>query len=175
MQPPFYCDYGANIDLGERVFFNVNCVVLDVCTVRIGDFTLFGPAVQIYTPLHPFNAERRRREEFGSMADLYREKVIHIAKGLEFEESRVGAAEALRGLIDAIVLTPEDGTLKIELQGNLAAMLKAAQAQSNNNGMLAPLGRWEDEKSPDTDDLVQIMLVAGACNRRYLQLWSGAA
>jgi maltose O-acetyltransferase len=70
MQPPFYCDYGANIELGERVFFNVNCVVLDVCTVRIGDFTLFGPAVQIYTPLHPFNAERRRREEFGKPIDI---------------------------------------------------------------------------------------------------------
>jgi maltose O-acetyltransferase len=49
MQPPFYCDYGSNIELGERVFFNFNCVVLDVCPVRIGAYTLFGPAVQIYT------------------------------------------------------------------------------------------------------------------------------
>ena len=49
MQPPFFCDYGSNILLGERVFFNFNCVVLDVCLVKIGDFTLFGPAVQIYT------------------------------------------------------------------------------------------------------------------------------
>ena len=40
MQPPFYCDYGTNIELGERVFFNFNCIVLDVCPVRIGDFTL---------------------------------------------------------------------------------------------------------------------------------------
>ena len=65
MQPPLYCDYGVNIELGERVFFNFNCIVLDVCPVRIGDFTLFGPAVQIYTPLHPFDAEQRRREEYG--------------------------------------------------------------------------------------------------------------
>ena len=65
MQPPFFCDYGANITLGERVFFNFNCVVLDVCPVRIGDYTLFGPGVQILTPLHPMNAERRRREEYG--------------------------------------------------------------------------------------------------------------
>jgi len=35
MQPPFYCDYGSNIHLGTRVFFNFNCVVLDVCEVRI--------------------------------------------------------------------------------------------------------------------------------------------
>ena len=59
LQPPFYCDYGAYIRLGERVFFNFNCVVLDVCPVRIGAFTLFGPAVQIYTAMHPMNAELR--------------------------------------------------------------------------------------------------------------------
>jgi len=65
MQPPFFCDYGWNIELGERVYFNFNCVVLDVCPVRIGSFTLFGPAVQILTPMHPFNAELRRQLEFG--------------------------------------------------------------------------------------------------------------
>ena len=70
MQPPFYCDYGSNIELGERVFFNFNCVVLDVCPVRVGDFTLFGPAVQIYTAMHPMNAELRRREEFGKPVEI---------------------------------------------------------------------------------------------------------
>ena len=64
MQPPFFCDYGSNILLGERVFFNFNCVVLDVCAVRVGDFTLFGPAVQIYTATHPLEAELRRTREF---------------------------------------------------------------------------------------------------------------
>ena len=70
MQPPFYCDYGSNIELGERVFFNFNCIVLDVCAVRIGDYSLFGPAVQIYTPMHPFDAELRRREEFGKPVEI---------------------------------------------------------------------------------------------------------
>ena len=70
MQPPFFCDYGSNIELGERVFFNFNCIVLDVCLVRIGSFTLFGPAVQIYTPMHPLNAELRRREEFGNAVEI---------------------------------------------------------------------------------------------------------
>jgi maltose O-acetyltransferase len=65
MQPPFFCDYGSNIRMGERVFFNFNCVVLDVCPVEIGDFTMFGPAVQIYTPMHPMDAELRRKQEFG--------------------------------------------------------------------------------------------------------------
>lgn len=70
MQPPFFCDYGTNIDLGERVFFNFNCVVLDVCHVRIGDYTLFGPGVQILTPMHPMNAELRRREEYGKPIEI---------------------------------------------------------------------------------------------------------
>ncbi len=70
MQPPFYCDYGSNIELGERVFFNFNCVVLDVCLVRIGAFTLFGPAVQIYTATHPLDAAQRRREEFGKPIEI---------------------------------------------------------------------------------------------------------
>jgi maltose O-acetyltransferase len=64
MQPPFFCDYGSNISLGERVFFNFNCVVLDVCPVTIGDYTLFGPVVQIYTATHPMNALLRRTQEF---------------------------------------------------------------------------------------------------------------
>jgi len=70
MQPPFYCDYGWNIELGERVFFNFNCIVLDVCRVRIGDYTQFGPGVQILTPLHPFDAELRRKQEYGKPIDI---------------------------------------------------------------------------------------------------------
>jgi maltose O-acetyltransferase len=70
MQPPFFCDYGSNIELGERVFFNFNCVVLDVCPVRIGSFTLFGPAVQIYTAMHPLDPELRRQVEFGKPVEI---------------------------------------------------------------------------------------------------------
>jgi maltose O-acetyltransferase len=70
MQPPFYCDYGTNIRLGTRVFFNFNCVVLDVCEVKIGDYTLFGPGAQILTPLHPFDAALRRVQEFGKPIEI---------------------------------------------------------------------------------------------------------
>ena len=60
------------------------------------------------------------------MADLYRQKVTALAQALEHPETRTEASEALRGLIDAIVLTPDQGELQIELKGNLAAMLGAA-------------------------------------------------
>ena len=59
IQPPFYCDYGSNISLGRKVFFNFNCVVLDVMPVVIGDNVLFGPGVQIYTATHPISARER--------------------------------------------------------------------------------------------------------------------
>ena len=70
MQPPFFCDYGSNIELGERVFFNFNCVVLDVCPVRIGSFTIIGPAVQLYTATHPLDPALRRREESGRPLEI---------------------------------------------------------------------------------------------------------
>jgi maltose O-acetyltransferase len=52
------------------VFFNFNCVVLDVCQVRIGNFTLLGPAVQIYAATHPMQAELRRTQESGKPIEI---------------------------------------------------------------------------------------------------------
>src|SRR5210317_862631 len=60
IEPPFYCDYGSYISVGENVYFNFNCVVLDVNTVTIGSRTLFGPNVQIYTATHPMDADERK-------------------------------------------------------------------------------------------------------------------
>jgi len=59
LQPPFYCDYGSNIKVGHNVFFNFNCVVLDVAQVMIGSRTLLGPNVQVYTATHPINHKER--------------------------------------------------------------------------------------------------------------------
>lgn len=59
VQPPFYCDYGNNLHLGERVFLNFNCVVLDAAPIHIGHRTMLGPHVQLYTATHPLNADER--------------------------------------------------------------------------------------------------------------------
>lgn len=65
LQTPFYCDYGYNIKTGERVFFNFNCIVLDVAPVTIGARSMFGPGVQLYTATHPLNyAERSAGKEY---------------------------------------------------------------------------------------------------------------
>ena len=66
IRPPFFCDYGYNIRLGDGVFLNFNCVILDVVEISIGDRTQIGPAVQIYAADHPRDAETRRAGlEFG--------------------------------------------------------------------------------------------------------------
>ena len=66
IRSPFHCDYGANICLGRGVFLNFNCVILDICTVTIGDLTQIGPGVQIYAADHPRDpAQRRALLEFG--------------------------------------------------------------------------------------------------------------
>jgi hypothetical protein len=64
------------------------------------------------------------------MAELYRQKVATLAHALEQPETRVEATEAPRGLVDAIIITPNDRELRIELKGNLAAMLSAATPAS---------------------------------------------
>lgn len=71
LEPPFYCDYGVNIHMGKRVFFNFNCVVLDVAEVTIGDRTLFGSCAQLYTATHPLHRDDRA-------AGLEYGKPIHI-------------------------------------------------------------------------------------------------
>ncbi len=82
------------------------------------------------------------------MADVYREKVGSLCSALENEESRTGAVEAIRALIETILLEPDGDKLKITLKGDLAGMLSAAK---------------DSKRSPDSGDLlVQIKLVAGA-------------
>jgi site-specific DNA recombinase len=82
------------------------------------------------------------------MSDVYREKVGSLCLALESEESRTGAREAIRALIEAILLAPVGDQLRITLKGDLARMLSAAR---------------DSKRSPDTGDLlVQIKLVAGA-------------
>jgi maltose O-acetyltransferase len=68
---PFFCDYGYNIELGRNVYFNFNCVILDVAVVSIGSNTLVGPGVHIYAAAHPMTvAERRGGLELGKPVSI---------------------------------------------------------------------------------------------------------
>lgn len=70
IEPPFHCDYGYNIYSGERVYFNVNCVVLDAAKVIIGNNVFIGPGVHIYTATHPTNAIERQTIEFAKPVSI---------------------------------------------------------------------------------------------------------
>jgi maltose O-acetyltransferase len=59
VEPPFYCDYGEEISLGDGVFVNMNCMFLDVAAIVIGAQTFLGPSVQLYTATHPLDAKTR--------------------------------------------------------------------------------------------------------------------
>jgi len=77
IRPPFHCDYGFNIRLGSNVFFNFNCVILDVVEVTIADGAQIGPAVQIYAADHPRDpAQRRDGLEFGRPVRIGRDAWI---------------------------------------------------------------------------------------------------
>ena len=66
IEPPFRCDYGYNITVGENFYANYDCIILDVSKVLIGNNVLFGPRVCIYTAGHPINAAPRNEGlEFG--------------------------------------------------------------------------------------------------------------
>ena len=59
IQPPFRCDYGYNIEVGENFFANYNLIVLDVGKVRIGNNVQIAPNVAIYTAGHPIHPDSR--------------------------------------------------------------------------------------------------------------------
>lgn len=59
INPPFYCDYGSHIEVGENFFANYNCTIIDVAKVRIGDNCQLAPNVAIYTAGHPLHPDSR--------------------------------------------------------------------------------------------------------------------
>jgi maltose O-acetyltransferase len=66
IRPPFFCDYGYNVTLGDDVFVNFNCVMLDVVPITIGDRVQIASAVQLLAADHPLDAhERASGREFG--------------------------------------------------------------------------------------------------------------
>lgn len=61
IEPPFYCVYGKNIQIGEHVYLNFQCTILDCNQVRISNHVMVGPGVQMYTAAHDLQAEARNQ------------------------------------------------------------------------------------------------------------------
>ncbi len=130
IQPPFYCDYGANITLGDKVFFNFNCVVLDVSPVRIGSYTMFGPNVQVYTATHPMDAaERRRGLEFA--------KPITIGDDVWVGGSAVicpGVTVGSRSIVGAGSVVTRDIPIDVFAAGNPCRVVRPISDEEKQRG-----------------------------------------
>jgi len=71
IEPPFQCDYGYNIEVGENFYANFDCVILDVNKVVMGDDVQLGPGVHIYTAVHPTDPEERMsKTEYGEEIEI---------------------------------------------------------------------------------------------------------
>ncbi len=67
IEPPFHCDYGSQIAIGDHFFANYDCIFLDVAPITIGNYGFFGPRVCLYTAGHPTVPEVRDLDlEFGT-------------------------------------------------------------------------------------------------------------
>lgn len=120
LQPPFYCDYGKNIELGDNVYFNFNCIILDVARVTIGSSVLFGPNVQIYTAGHPINWKKRNEgQEYG--------KPITIGDYVWVGGSVVvcpGVSIGCRSVIAAGAVVTKDVPSDVVVAGNPARVIR---------------------------------------------------
>lgn len=127
IEPPFYCDYGYNIHAGKQVYFNFDCVILDVSSVIIGDRCLFGPKVQIYTATHPINWKvRGSLLEYGSPitigSDVWVGGGAIICPGVTIGD---------RSIIAAGAVVTRDVPADVLMGGNPARIIKKLENKNN--------------------------------------------
>ena len=78
---PFYCEYGVNIHVGNDVFFNYNCTLLDISPITLEDGVWLGANVTIATPCHPLIADERINQNYpDGYHDLEYSKPVRIQK-----------------------------------------------------------------------------------------------
>ena len=76
---PIYVDYGCNIHLADNSFINMHCTLLDTAPIVIGECTMIGPDVKIYTAVHALDGAQRFWHEPGGIAAVKTQAVpVHI-------------------------------------------------------------------------------------------------
>ena len=120
IEPPFRCDYGSNIHVGENFYANFECVVLDVCRVDIGRDCLLGPGVHLYTATHPLDATRRSSGiEYGKPVeigdDVWLGGRVVVNPGVTVGDGAVVASGAV---------VTEDVPESVVVQGNPATVVR---------------------------------------------------
>lgn len=128
IEPSFRCDYGYNIHVGKNFYANFNCVILDVCEVRIGDNCMIAPGVHIYTATHPIDPiERNSGKELGKPVSIGNNVWIGggaiINPGVNIGDNVVIASGAV------VTKDVVDNTI---IGGNPAKVIKVLSAVSRN-------------------------------------------
>jgi maltose O-acetyltransferase len=120
IEPPFRCDYGYNIHVGENFYANFDCVILDVCRVDVGQDCLVGPGVHIYTATHPLDPEERARGlEYG--------KPVTIGDNVWIGGSAVinpGVTIGDNSVVGSGAVVTKDVPDGVVVQGNPASVVK---------------------------------------------------
>jgi len=120
VEPPFRCDYGTQITVGDRFFANFGCVFLDVCPIAFGDRCLLGPSVHVYTATHPLDAATRADgKEYGKPVtvgdDVWLGGQAVLNPGVEVGDRSVVASGAV---------VTRDVPADVVVQGNPAEVVK---------------------------------------------------
>jgi len=124
VEPPFRCDYGYNVHLGETFYANFDCVFLDVCRIEIGDDCLLGPGVHVYTATHPLDADERR-------AGLEYGKPVTVGDDVWIGGRAVlnpGVAVGDGAVVGSGAVVTEDVPENVVVQGNPATVVKELDA-----------------------------------------------
>ena len=120
IEPPFFCDYGYNISVGDQVFINFNCTILDVTPVKIGNRSMFGPGVHIYAATHPLDAATR-----GSLLEFG--KPVTIGEDVWVGGGAIicpGVTIGDRSIIAAGAIVTKDVPSDVIVGGNPARIIK---------------------------------------------------
>jgi maltose O-acetyltransferase len=128
--PPFRCDYGYNVRVGDGFFANTGCVVLDVAPVAFGENCLLGPSVHVYTATHPIDpAERAAGREFGDPVtvgdDVWIGGRAVIAPGVSVGDGAVVAAGAV---------VVDDVPARTVVGGNPAEVIRRVDDKKERDG-----------------------------------------
>jgi maltose O-acetyltransferase len=120
VEPPFRCDYGEQIHLGDGFYANVGCVFLDVCRIDVGRNCLVGPGVHVYTATHPLDAATRAEgPEYGKPVSVGDDVWIGgravINPGVSVDD---------RSVVGSGAVVTEDVPADVLVQGNPARVVK---------------------------------------------------
>lgn len=129
IESPFYCSYGQNIYLGDHVYLNVLCTILDCNQVRIGNHVMLGPGVQIYTAAHLLQAEERNQGLEEAKSIVIEDNVWLGGSAILLPGVRIGR----NAVVGAGAVVSRDVPENMVVAGNPARVIREIEQKSFQN------------------------------------------